>query len=689
MAKRWAKATSFLGAIMLLATTLIPGPIYSAGTAAPLEQGTSRTFPETGKTVKGRFLEYWTQNGGLAQQGYPISEEMQEKSDTDGKTYTIQYFERAVFELHRENSRPYDVLLSLLGVFQYKQKYPSASGAPGQKPNNAAGSVLYQQTGKRLGGRFQQYWSENGGLTQQGYPISDEFAERSDLDGKTYTVQYFERSVFEYHPENKPPYDVLLSQLGTFRYKAKHAAAGKPNIVFVLADDLDVAEIAFMPKLKSLIADQGTTFSQFFVTDSLCCPSRASILRGQYVHNHGVLSNGGDNGGFEQFHKSGDEDSTIGTWLKGAGYRTALMGKYLNGYPSTVVERAYVPPGWDEWDGPVTNTAYGEFNYVMNENGKLVTYGSKSEDYLIDVMAKKSEAFIGQASKDNVPFFMYLATYAPHQPATPAPRHANLFPDAKAPRTSSFNEADVSDKPDYIQSLPLLTNAQIQEIDDLYRKRLQSLQAVDEMIGGLVDTLKTTGELDNTYIVFTSDNGFHLGQHRMMMGKQTAYETDIHVPMIVRGPGVADGRTLDNLAVEVDFAPTFAQLAGATIPGFVDGHSLVPLFTTNPAPATDWRTGVLVEHYSGSDEPFQSSFEVMQQAGRNVIPTYQALRTKDYTYVEYAMGERELYDLRSDPEQLQNIYSKADASLLQQLAGQLETLRNCAGVNCQVADSEQ
>ncbi len=176
----------------------------------------SNTFPETGKTARGKFLAYWNAHGGLTQQGYPISEELAEKNDTDGKIYTVQYFERAVFEQHPENPAPNDVLLSLLGNFLYKQKYPN--GAPGQQANNSSGSVLFKETGHRVGGKFLDYWNSHGGLAQQGYPISEEFNEKSDLDGKTYRVQYFERAVFEYHPENKPPYDVLLSQLGKFRY---------------------------------------------------------------------------------------------------------------------------------------------------------------------------------------------------------------------------------------------------------------------------------------------------------------------------------------------------------------------------------------------------------------------------------------------------------------------------------------
>src|SRR5687768_9859734 len=205
--------------VMILAALLF----VSSGTVSA--QGNSRTFQETGQTVKGKFLAYWESHGGLPQQGFPISGEMQERSDTDGKTYTVEYFERAVFEMHPEIAAHNVVLLSHLGNFLYKQRYPN--GAPSQKPNNTAGSQLFKETGKRVGGKFLAYWQKNGGLAQQGFPISDEFQERNELDGKTYTVQYFERAVFEMHSENKAPFDVLLSQLGTFRYKAKYAATSE------------------------------------------------------------------------------------------------------------------------------------------------------------------------------------------------------------------------------------------------------------------------------------------------------------------------------------------------------------------------------------------------------------------------------------------------------------------------------
>ena len=214
---------SQLARLILLCTLVLPA--FAATNVQA--QATSRTFPETGKTVRGTFLAYWNQHGSLAQQGYPISEEMQEVSETDGKVYTMQYFERAVFEAHPELRAPNNVLLSLLGNFIYKQKYPQ--GGPRQAPNTSSGSVVFKETGKRLGGRFLQYWQQNGGLPQQGLPISDEFEEKSELNGQTYRVQYFERAVFELHPENKAPYDVLLSQLGTFRFRARYETAAGAN----------------------------------------------------------------------------------------------------------------------------------------------------------------------------------------------------------------------------------------------------------------------------------------------------------------------------------------------------------------------------------------------------------------------------------------------------------------------------
>jgi arylsulfatase A-like enzyme len=476
------------------------------------------------------------------------------------------------------------------------------------------------------------------------------------------------------------------------------ASAKRPNILFILTDDLDAASIAYMPKLQALLADQGTSFANFFVNVSLCCPSRSSILRGQYAQNTEIFGNSPPDGGFAKFHELGREDSTIATWLQAAGYRTMLAGKYLNGYPQGV-EPTYIPPGWSEWYSPAKGNPYSEYNYTLNENGKLVAYKSQPEDYGTDVYARKTIDFIQRASKDSQPFFVYLATYAPHGPATPAPRHANLFPDAQAPRTPAFNEPDVSDKPQYIRDRPRLTPRALASLDQAYRKRLQSLQAVDEMIANLIDTLKTTGELDNTYIFFASDNGFHMGQHRLLQGKTAPYEEDIRVPLIVRGPGVPAGQTREHLTGNIDLAPTFAELAGARIPDFVDGRSLVPLLSDNPPSPGNWRQAYLLQHgapteessldteYAGLLEPPDSTDdEATAKRTPRGIPAFQGLRTQDYLYVEYVTGERELYDLRQDPNELNNLSASADPALLAQLAARLKQLARCSAANCRAAE---
>ncbi|MDP9363610.1 MAG: sulfatase, partial [Chloroflexota bacterium] len=372
--------------------------------------------------------------------------------------------------------------------------------------------------------------------------------------------------------------------------------SARPNIVLILLDDLDARSVEAMPNVMSLLRDQGTTFENFFVTTPLCCPSRASILRGQYAHNHGVLRNvkkGRKPGGFPTFLELGREGSTVATWLHDAGYRTALVGKYLNQYPEGA-EPGHVPPGWDEWSAE----ARGQyFNYRLNENGTVVRYGRDPGDYQTDVLAAKATDFVARSAVDDRPFFLYLAPHAPHTPATPAPRHAEAFAGATAPRAPSFNEADVGDKPGWVRAAPALSADEIAGIDELHRQRSRSLLAVDDMVAALVDALRAGGALDDTYVLLTSDNGFHQGEHRLPGGKGDPYEASIRVPLLVRGPGVAAGGTVGELALNVDLAPTLAELAGATAPGFVDGRSLVPLLAGEPPPA--WRRALLVELFGG------------------------------------------------------------------------------------------
>lgn len=444
------------------------------------------------------------------------------------------------------------------------------------------------------------------------------------------------------------------------------APPGRPNIVLIVTDDQDAGSIAYMPQVTALLADRGTTFADFFVTDPLCCPSRASILRGQYAHNHQVLKNEAPLGGFQRFHDLGHESSTIATWLKAVGYRTAFFGKYLNGYPGE--QKTYVPPGWDEWAAVLDWTFY--FDYRINENGRIVSYGSRPEDYQTDVLTRKVSDYVQQAAGGR-PFFIYLAPVAPHAPSTPAPRHRHQFAGVKVPRPPSFNEADVSDKPGWVRGRGRLNPNEIVWMDRLYRKRLRSLLAVDEMLAGLIGALTRAGTLERTYILFTSDNGYHLGQHRLSHGKGTAYEEDIHVPLIVRGPGVPSGQVLEHFALNIDLAPTIAELAGTPAPTFIDGRSLVTLLGGNPPVRADWRQAFLVESFA-------------DPAG--TTPGFQALRTREYHYVEYVTGERELYDLRADPHELESLHATADATLLTQLASALAALRRCAGASCRAAE---
>lgn len=486
---------------------------------------------------------------------------------------------------------------------------------------------------------------------------------------------------------------------------------GKPNIIFILTDDLNADEMQYMPKMQSLIAGQGITFSDYFVPESLCCPSRASTLRGQYPHNTKVLSNDPPLGGFQKFYDLGEDKSDVAVWLQAAGYHTMLAGKYLNGYPLKD-NHMYIPPGWNEWYSASSGAdAYSEFNYTLNENGEEVHYGDQPEDYGTDVYVGKAVDFIQRSDKASQPFFVYLAVYAPHAPYTPAPRDANLFPDAKAPQTPNYNEADVSDKPGYIRNRPLLTQKQKDIIDTAYRKRLQALQAVDDGIEKIVNTLQADGQLDNTYIFFTSDNGYHLGNHRQILGKIAPYEEELHLRLMVRGPGVPAGETVDNLVGNVDLAPTWAEIGGAKVPGFVDGRSLVPLLGDNPTPLTQWRQAFSLEWGSNplpalesnataepiSEDPngeLEPHDEDQLEAAllpaalrmKEVIPFFRGVRTQNMSYVEYQTGEVELYNIQTDPYQLNNLVAGADPSLLAELSARIKELAVCKADTCRTAE---
>src|SRR5215217_1404299 len=365
------------------------------------------------------------------------------------------------------------------------------------------------------------------------------------------------------------------------------SATDRPNLVFVLTDDLDYASAQKMPEIRSLLIEEGLSLEKAFVSHPICCPSRATILTGLYDHNHDVLANRPPSGGFEKFVSEGHEENTIGTRLQEGGYQTAFFGKYLNGYPAS--DPTHVPPGWDEWYGKLDDQDL--YDYRINENGEEVSYGSETEDFFTDVLSGQATDFIRRAAPEEQPFFMYVAPTAPHVPATPAERHKGAFSEEEPPRPPSFDEEDVSDKPSPINAARPISEDEASNIDSRYRKRLNSMLAVDEMVGSLVEELEAAGELDNTYIFFTSDNGFHQGEHRIRGGKDQPYEESARVPFFVRGPGVAAGAKAENLALNTDLAPTFADLAGVKFPA--DGRSLVPLLSGEEDPS--WRTSVLLE----------------------------------------------------------------------------------------------
>ncbi|WP_229074918.1 sulfatase [Actinoplanes sp. DH11] len=444
----------------------------------------------------------------------------------------------------------------------------------------------------------------------------------------------------------------------------------RPNIVFVLVDDLSENLLPYMPEVRRLQAD-GTSFGNYTVTDSLCCPSRASILTGRYPHNTGIVKNHGSDGGFLLFRSRGGEKSTIATDLRRAGYRTAFLGKYLNEYQPAM---RHVPPGWDVW--AAGGDAYAHVDYALNENGTVRRYGSRPQDYLTDVLAAKARDFITSAAARPEPFFVEVSTYNPHLPYPPAPRDADSFPGLTAPRGPAYGKVP-KNAPAWLAPHSPLTPAQIAHMDRGFRKRVQSVQSIDRMLGDLRATLERTGAAARTLVVFSSDNGYHLGEYRLNPGKQTAFDTDVKVPLIAAGAGVRAGQVVDALAENIDLRPTFAELAGARVPAEVDGRSLAPLLTGGVP--VGWRSGALVEHSDPAADPADPDY---QGVSENVPPSYRAMRTGRFTYVEYADGSREYYDRVTDPHQLLNLADGLDPERRTDLHAALHDLATCSGTAC-------
>jgi N-acetylglucosamine-6-sulfatase len=456
--------------------------------------------------------------------------------------------------------------------------------------------------------------------------------------------------------------------------QARLARGTGPNIVFILTDDLAWNLVQYMPNALEMQKD-GVTFANYFVTDSLCCPSRSSIFTGRYPHDTGVFRNVGPDGGYLAFVNRGNDRATFATALSAAGYRTAMLGKYLNGY---LPAKHPVAPGWTSW--AVAGHAYSEFNYALNQDGKVVQYGRNATDYLTDVLARLGVRFIRQAA--DAPFLIEIATFAPHGPYTPAPRDAGKFPDLHAPRTLAFNAAPDTDAARWLFAHPALSDFDIAKVDGDFRKRAQAVLAVDKMIGELRAAVAAIGEENNTYFVFSSDNGYHMGEHRLMPGKMTAYDTDIRVPLIVTGPGIPAGITVEEVVENVDLCPTFSELAGAAAPPAIDGRSLVPLL--HGLKVADWRSVALVEHRGPHNDPTDPDAPAVRSGNPT---TYEAIRAVSSVYVEYADGEREYHDLAADPYELRNSFKSLSNAEKASLHTMLDAVKTCHDAkSCQAAE---
>jgi N-acetylglucosamine-6-sulfatase len=465
---------------------------------------------------------------------------------------------------------------------------------------------------------------------------------------------------------------LLASGCGSRHHKqAEHKPTG-PSIVVIETDDQDAASVAHMPNVQRLLAAQGTTFTNSFVSDSLCCPSRATFLTGQYAHNHHVLSNRPPDGGYRRLRAT----NALPVWLQRAGYRTILVGKYLNGFSGGGAGKRPLPPrppGWSAFFALLDPTSR-YFDFPVDDNGVRRNFTGQ-DSYQSDVLADTAARAIRRAASLRTPFLLWFTPAAPHDPANPAPRDAGKADSDSLPQPPSFNESDTADKPSFIRSLRALKPTQLTNLESRYRRRLGSLIAMDDAVARIVDALKATGRLAKTVIVFTSDNGWMAGEHRIPSGKRVPYEESIRVPLIVRGPGFARGVKRNAPVANIDLAPTIVSLAHARASLRMDGCSLLPI-----AARADrhWQRSLLFENLTtnglgGEGDKIKN------------LPKYAAIRSGQFMWVEYANGERELYDLRSDPYELDNkAADPALAGVREQLSKRLARLRKGSAPACKL-----
>jgi arylsulfatase A-like enzyme len=490
------------------------------------------------------------------------------------------------------------------------------------------------------------------------------------------------------------------------RSERAREAAERPNIVVVMADDMRADDLRFMPHVRRLVAARGLTYENTFSPYPLCCPARASFLTGQYAHNHRVLGNAAPYG-FGGF----DDSATVATSLQEAGYRTAFVGKYLNDYglvPSRVTGAAsatFVPAGWSDWHGllqvpyPVGAGTYHYFHPVLNENGTVRSYEGEYQTTLLGRIVR--DVIVESAGEQ--PFFVYLSTLAPHDGLPHEPddvdvvRRANgteaWFPTAARPawvrgRADALvarspglpavgqPEDDVSDKPRSVQ-MPPFNDAEVEAEARVTRQRAESLFVLDLEVARLVDTLRETGELDDTVLMFTSDNGYFLGEHRKRLGKTLPYEPALRVPLLVAGPGVPSGRRYDPV-ITPDLTATIIDLAGARAPHPADGKSLRWNIRNGDR---GWTAPVVTEAIA--DRASAGGTPAAVARGFVDARTTIGLRTARYKLVRWASGAVELYDLARDPNELANLVrDPAYAAVLDRLTRLWWRYRDCAGAAC-------
>ena len=506
----------------------------------------------------------------------------------------------------------------------------------------------------------------------------------------------------------------VLGPPASHSVEAPARVQARPNIVVIMVDDMRDDDLRFMPNTRRYLRDRGVRFLNSFSPNPLCCPARASVLTGLYTHNHGVYDVE-EPYAFASFR----DQSTIATWLRAAGYETIYLGKYLNGYGWQPVPGAssgdslyYVPPGWTDWRAsidrglpetdPRAGGTYLYFDTTIGQNGTgLRNFAGR---YQTTVYGDISTRVIAKRAASPTPFFFYLSFTAPHNggpiepddpkplvnplgqpytygtPARPNSVKGRFDASVKEAPGFSWNDPDFSDKPSYLQRPPF-TKVERSAILELTRQRAEALWVVDAQVKRVVDALRASGELGQTLVMFTSDNGYYLGEQRRGDGKAFPHEPSLRVPMLVRGPGIPAGGTRRDPITSIDIAPTLAAFAGVTPATPVDGLSLLDVARhgyvgwTRPILTESRPRGVVrdTDLAGGSLEPGETR-DVRYAIG---------VRTPRYLYVDLATGEEELYDMSQDPRQYVNLVDDpAAAGLLERMRGTLAQLRNCAGATC-------